>query len=145
VESREGWDGMSPTFLWPRTPPSVPLRHPTGVRALGVAVERGGIVGKEKRSSAVSLVVGSSGVEAIDAVCVGREKMKIDFYHLLATKRAAVVDATSCSSVAPSLVPSMKRSAKEKWKKLLPRNRVKEIRPWPGKRSRFSGWSGLWL
>src|SRR5690242_227277 len=30
VESREGWDGMSPTFLWPRTPPSVPLRHPTG-------------------------------------------------------------------------------------------------------------------
>lgn len=145
VESREEWDGLSPTFLWPRTPPSVPLRHPTGVRALGVAVERDGSVGQDKMSLAVSVVVGSIGVEAADAVRVERKKMKIDFYHLLATKRAAAVDATGRFSVAPSILPSKKQSAKEKWKKLIPRNRVKEIRPWPSKRSRFSVWSGLWL
>lgn len=129
------WDGLSPTFLSPRTPPAI-SRANTRVEAVQTL---------ERRRSSASLSTASPPptveAEEVDTTEAEtqRKEMKIEFYHFLAAKRAAAMNRLSTS---PSVKSEKSRRAKV-WKKLLPRGKVAEIDDEPSRRRRFRVWSGI--
>lgn len=88
----------------------------------------------------MSAIVDVGNVNTTDGVHVDRRKMQIDFYHFLAVERAAAMDQASAT---PLLVPCKEHSAREKWRKLLPRLKTKRIEPLTGKSSRMGVWKGF--
>lgn len=137
----EAWDGVSPTFLWPRTPPGVALSPQTRTKLPYVRTESEDVEG-EDRLSLANAAAEASEAEVIDGAHMHQKKMKANFYHVLATKRAAAMDKFPTSS---AVAPLKTRSAREKWKTLLSRGKAREIRSLSSRRDRFSVWSSFRL
>jgi hypothetical protein len=91
------WDGKSPTFLWPRTPPAIPHND------LAVPERYEGINSNHtlercrSPSTAPSLSPPNRLDQHEDAETedVRRKEMRIEFYHFLAAKRASALDRLS--------------------------------------------------
>ena len=133
IDEGDAWGRSSPTFLWPRIPPVVPCidnSEPTS----GSAAEE--VEGLERRNSFSGPPMKTNEVDAVDAE---RKKMKTEFYHFLATKRAAAMNRLPAS---PSLASSRSRFAKP-WKKLLSQGDARKMEPLPSRRIRRRMWGGL--
>ena len=135
-------DVMSPTFLWPRTPPSLPRSLPrinTSEALARSEVEESEALELRCSFALSHVMVSSGGVEQKgDAE---RKNMKIDFYHILAAKRAAALNRVSAFTSSVLCSPpatSVSRFTKH-WKKMLARTKVNGVEPsLLDERSRFT-------
>ena len=95
--------GMSPIFLWPRTPPSIPHNdlilpdRPDKFKANHNLEPSSSPFTAVPPSPPTTLDQDEAGVAD-----VRRKEMKIDFYHFLAAERASALNRFSASKVMQS-------------------------------------------
>jgi hypothetical protein len=140
IAERSTWDGLSPTFLWPRTPPVVPQRS-TFLEHDNEAEEVQALQPRCPSASQPGLRPPTivEQVECFRAEDVHRREMRIEFYHFLAAKRAAVLNRLS---ISPSDQSEEVRRVRG-WKRLFPGSKVRDADDGSRRRKRFSVRSGI--
>jgi hypothetical protein len=113
---KDTYKDLTPTFLWPRTPPGVPQRIRKNSRLASSEMKCEDQKDLEEDCTAVESCVEIDATNHVDAMVSQRSKTKLEFNCFSAANRAAAMDQFSLPLSSES---SKTRSAKKSWKKLF--------------------------
>lgn len=123
---KDTYEDLTPTLLWPRTPPRVPQRIRKNSRLASSEMKCEDQKVLEESCTAVDWCVEVDATEHIDVMVSQRSKRRSDFNCLLAADSAADSGAAMDQSSSPPLSDSLRtRSAKNSWKKLFLKSKSK--------------------
>jgi hypothetical protein len=113
---KDTYKDLTPTFLWPRTPPEVPQRIRKNSRLARSEMKCEDQKDLEEDCTAAKSCVEIDATDHIDALVSQRSKMRLESNCFSVADWAAAMDQ---SSSPPSSESSKTRSAKKSWKKLV--------------------------
>ena len=117
---KDTFEDLTPSFMWPRTPPGVPQRIRKNSRLASSEMNCEDQEVSPEGSAAVNSCVEIDATEHVDAMVSQRSKMRLEFNCVSAADRATAMDQ---SSSPPSPESSKTHSAKKSWKKLFPKSK----------------------
>lgn len=137
VDQGKAWNGLTPTFLWPGTPPAVPNATQALLGPMHLPARHEETDGLKERHISTGALIESKATRRVETMHVERSRMRMDFYHLLAVKRAAALDEMA----VPRAARSKARSAKKPWKKMFSQKKNDKMTRLQERRSWLSLWS----
>lgn len=135
---KDTYKDLTPTFLWPRTPPGVPQRIRKNSKLASSEMKCEDQKLLEEGYTVVDSYVEIDTADRVDTIVSQRLKMRLEFNCFSVTDRAAAMDQ---SSSPPPSSSSLTHSAKNSWKKIFVKSKRTGIKLVSNRRSRVI-WGG---
>lgn len=120
------YDGLTPTFLYPRTPPTIPESIHASSKLVCTETGHGDVQTLEKNCVNATTLQMTSAADGTDKMETRLTKIRVELCHFLTTRWTAVVDRASAP--LPSTY-SRDHLRKKPWKKLLHRSKSRRKEP----------------